>query len=143
MDRHVANSEVVLDRLTDALRTLCQPTFCGRFDELAEEFPERYRRGERPTIEEYVDRLPAMAEEIREMFPALVEVEQAEGDAQDEALGKKQPAGPRLEVLGDYRIVRKIGHGGMGLVYEAEQMSIVYLDFRIPGNRTALMTTAS
>ena len=47
----------------------------GRFDELAEEFAERYRRGERPSLQEYVDRLPEMAEEIREMFPAMVEVE--------------------------------------------------------------------
>jgi hypothetical protein len=47
----------------------------GRFDELAEEFAERYRRGERPDLQEYIDRLPGMADEIREMFPALVEVE--------------------------------------------------------------------
>jgi hypothetical protein len=35
----------------------------GRFDELAEEFAERYRRGERPDLQQYVDRLPGMAEE--------------------------------------------------------------------------------
>src|SRR5262249_50344735 len=95
-----------------------------RFDELAEEFVERYRRGERPSVQEYVGRLPAMAEEIREMFPALVEVEQLEEDARDEALQKEQPAGPRLEELGDYRIVREIGRGGMGVVYEAVQQSL-------------------
>ena len=42
----------------------------GRFDELAEEFAERHRRGERPSVQEYVDRLPEMADEIRELFPA-------------------------------------------------------------------------
>ena len=47
----------------------------GRFDELAEELAERFRRGERPSLQEYVDRLPEIAEEIREMFPAMVEVE--------------------------------------------------------------------
>ena len=31
----------------------------GLFDELAEEFAERYRRGERPSLQEYVDRCPA------------------------------------------------------------------------------------
>ena len=31
----------------------------GRFDELAEEFAARYRRGERPNLQEYVDRCPA------------------------------------------------------------------------------------
>ena len=51
----------------------------GRFDELAKEFAERYRRGERPGLQEYVDRLPEMADEIRETFPTLVEVEQVRG----------------------------------------------------------------
>ena len=93
----------------------------GRFDELAEEFAERYRRGERPSLEEYVDRLPEMADEIREMFPALLEVEQVEEDA-----GEPPPSRtvPRLRQLGDYRIIREIGHGGMGIVYEAEQVSL-------------------
>ena len=95
----------------------------GRFDELAEEFAKRHRRGERPTLEEYVDRLPGMANEIREMFPALVEFERINEDARGEAI-KHQSTAPRLRELGDYRIVREIGRGGMGVVYEAEQVSL-------------------
>jgi serine/threonine protein kinase/tetratricopeptide (TPR) repeat protein len=70
----------------------------GRFFELASEFSERYRRGDRPSLEEYVDRLPEMADEIREMFPALVEVEQVKAEARVEALRAVQgQAGPVLD----------------------------------------------
>src|SRR5262245_65371670 len=44
-------------------------------EQLAEEFVERYRRGERPDISEYCARLPEHAAEIRELFPALVMME--------------------------------------------------------------------
>ena len=44
--------------------------------QLAEEFAERYRRGERPSLAEYTERYPEHAERIRHLFPALVEMEQ-------------------------------------------------------------------
>ena len=46
-------------------------------DRLAEEFAARLRRGERPSLKEYADRYPELADEIRELFPAMVKVEQA------------------------------------------------------------------
>ena len=43
---------------------------------LAEEFAERYRRGERPALTEYAERYPEQAERIRRLFPALVVMEE-------------------------------------------------------------------
>jgi hypothetical protein len=38
--------------------------------ELTEEFLDRYRKGQRSPLKEYIDRHPALAGEIREVFPA-------------------------------------------------------------------------
>src|SRR5262249_48776580 len=43
---------------------------------LAGEFAERYRRGERPSLSEYTARYPQLAEQIRDLFPALVVMEE-------------------------------------------------------------------
>src|SRR5215831_16012060 len=97
----------------------------GRFEELAEEFAARFRRGERPSLQEYIDRAPELADEIREMFPALVEVERVKED-QPARPGAAEVAAarPALGQVGDYRVLREVGRGGMGVVYEAEQVSL-------------------
>ena len=45
------------------------------FDRLADSFLARLRRGERPSLSEYTERHPSLAEKILELFPALVEME--------------------------------------------------------------------
>jgi eukaryotic-like serine/threonine-protein kinase len=91
---------------------------------LGDEFVERYRRGERPSLQEYVDRHPKLADEIREYFPALAEVEQVKENRREVQEPPSHIPLPALERIGDYRIIREIGRGGMGVVYEAEQVSL-------------------
>ena len=97
----------------------------GRFEALAEEFAARFRRGERPSLQEYIDRCPEWAEEIRELFPALVEVERVKEDRPARPGGAEAAAAlPSLRQVGDYRVLREVGRGGMGVVYEAVQESL-------------------
>jgi WD40 repeat protein/serine/threonine protein kinase len=97
-------------------------------ERLAEEFVERHRRGERPALSEYTDRHPDLASEIRDLFPAMVQIENLKpeaGDLTGSFVGETGPADDHApERLGEYRILRQVGHGGMGVVYEAEQESL-------------------
>jgi eukaryotic-like serine/threonine-protein kinase len=95
---------------------------------LAEEFLDRKRRGEHPTLREYVERHPELAGEIRDVFPALLMIEDlgedCAGTTGSLAADNGAAMGILLQRLGDYRILREIGRGGMGVVYEAEQESL-------------------
>src|SRR5947209_20047441 len=90
-------------------------------NELAHEFAERHHRGERPSLSEYTARHPELAADIRDLFPALVVMEQFGSVADPPAPPARTAAPPRL---GDFRIVREVGRGGMGVVYEAVQESL-------------------
>jgi WD40 repeat protein/serine/threonine protein kinase len=97
-------------------------------DRLAEEFLERKRRGDRPSITEYCQRYPQWADRIEGAFLAAEVMERLKpgsgvetGSFHGESSG---PGSPRPEQLGDYRILREVGRGGMGVVYEAVQESL-------------------
>jgi serine/threonine protein kinase/Tfp pilus assembly protein PilF len=73
--------------------------------------------------EEYFKKYPELKEELIALFKC---VEDFHGD-RDESLrilDRLGEGGEVPEVLGDFRIIRKIGSGGMGTVYEGEQISL-------------------
>jgi serine/threonine protein kinase/WD40 repeat protein/tetratricopeptide (TPR) repeat protein len=94
-------------------------------DVLAEEFVARFRAGERPPLTEYAARLPDRADEVRDLFPALVELEQLKPNTSDNTGDYTPAANPSDPTqVGEFRILRRVGVGGMGAVYEAIQESL-------------------
>lgn len=95
---------------------------------IVDSFVEQYREGQRPSIDDYADRYPELAEELRDVLATVVMIEEAKaaGRSATEAWAEIDTAAVArtLEKVGDYRILREVGRGGMGIVYEAEQISL-------------------
>ena len=77
--------------------------------------------GSVPTPEEYAAAHPEFADELRESLPLLLEMERI-GVSHD-APAMSDETVPDFSGT-DFRIIRRIGGGGMGVVYEALQLSL-------------------
>ncbi len=94
---------------------------------LAEEYLDRRLRGETPSADEYVARHPELADEIREVFSALGLVEGLKPSPRDVVTPRSDgmpDAAIGFPEIDDFRVIREIGRGGMGVVYEAEQIAL-------------------
>ena len=98
----------------------------AELDLLADEFTQRLRTGDSPSIEDYVARHPEFAHDIRELFPTIQSMERMKRERRAAGRDARRSTGlPQTpHRLGDFLIVREIGRGGMGIVFEAEQESL-------------------
>ncbi len=93
-----------------------------------EEYLAAHQAGRGPPRHEYLARYPEIAAILADCLDGLEFIQAAAPHLHESvpipsdksAAGDVQPEAP----LGDYRLVREIGRGGMGVVYEAVQMSL-------------------
>jgi eukaryotic-like serine/threonine-protein kinase len=91
--------------------------------ELVEEITNRLHAGEPVDLEACVAAHPEHADDLRQLLPAL-HVLAALSGSNGEMPRPMADSGSVHGSLGDFRIIREIGRGGMGVVYEAEQVSL-------------------
>lgn len=94
------------------------------------EVQKRRESGESPRADEYIEQLPDHAAVIRQVF-----LETSTGSFSGNSIAdtkEYQQEGLPATRLGDFRLVRELGRGGMGAVYEAVHMT--------KGHRVALKT---
>ena len=72
-------------------------------------------------VESFIAAHPEHASTLRELLPALRMM--ADLSQSNAAQGRTDLATSMLGDLGDFRLLRQIGQGGMGVVYEAVQTS--------------------
>lgn len=86
---------------------------------LAAQFVDELRSGQSPSIDDYARQYSRIASEIREYFPVLVAMEELKQKKQTDNLRESVPETFDITELGDCRMLREIGRGGMGVVFEA------------------------
>jgi serine/threonine protein kinase len=113
--------------MSAAVKHLAQPTEADPvLDDLLAEFGNQMHAGNGVDIEAFIRAHPERAEALRRMLPAVQVLANllplSDAASPFHAVGSESATA--LGELGDYRLIREVGRGGMGVVYEAEQISL-------------------
>jgi serine/threonine protein kinase len=96
-----------------------RPDSAAELGSLIDHLAGRIQAGEMLDLEAVISAHPDRANELRELFPTL----QLLADVASSG-GTLRAGGGLVGALGDFRIAREVGRGGMGIVYEAQQISL-------------------
>ena len=92
------------------------------FEDLVESYLEMIRDGTAPDTDAFAHSHPEYADRLADLLPLMVKMENCAADTRREH-AVSDGAFPDLSGS-DYRLIRKIGAGGMGEVFEATQISL-------------------
>ncbi len=111
--------------MTRAIATSGSSTRSRLLAELLERVTARVRAGEPADFDGLLAEYPEHAEELRRLMPAVQLLADLSRSVDAGTFPPAEgAAGLPGEPLGDYRLIREVGRGGMGVVYEAEQISL-------------------
>ena len=92
---------------------------------VVQEYMSELDQGHHPDRGAYLSRYPELAGAISQCLDGLEMVRAAGPRSSSSAvLGRSPMTEPIPQALGDFQIVRELGRGGMGVVYEAVQLSL-------------------
>ncbi len=112
-------------------------------EEAASKYLDHIRAGGNVSLEEFLKPYPPrLADELREFLPFVGAMEDWKAQREFKVVHQSLPDQFELKQLGEFRIVREIARGGMGVVFEAEQPSlsrrvaVKLLPWQFPKNST-------
>ncbi|MBX9679352.1 MAG: serine/threonine protein kinase [Gemmataceae bacterium] len=112
----------MISRISDALSLLPEDSSGdSRLLSAVEEYQKLLEQGQRPDKSEFVRRYPDLALALPACLDGLELVHRAAAGESKSAVVEPPITGAPL---GDFQIVREIGRGGMGIIYEAIQLSL-------------------
>ena len=106
----------------------------AKLDSIAESFSAAIRSGNAPEIDQYVNQYPEAGNQLRNLLTSIAMIEGLKPGATSES-DNQNAERLAIEHLDEYKIVREIGRGGMGIVCEAIHQSL--------GRRVAIKILAS